>query len=693
MISRKPKQTLKSLHQILKDFWADLNSHTAPPAAYQASQNLIFSLLLASYLEEHTTAGMGPIKDLAHSQTGFNLTALRSALSFHDNTFKVQLFSALDWDRLESYAGNFKRLSQALLDLSKQLTFSDLNYSFEGFLRHSAAKKEGVFCTPPALAASMVQELLCTLKDSRQTKYFIDPACGSGIFLLELLRQICQAEKYESLSSKLKFIQSSIYGVDKDPKAVEMCRLMLFLCLSSEKQPKLFHFELLPTLHDNIKVGDSLISPQSDADQKLFASVKTEKFVYFDWRNEFAGVFAENGGFDGVIGNPPYGLARGEQLSVQENILLKAQYEQFRSGKINKYLAFMARGFELLRKGGVLSLLVPNAWLGIQGGKPLRASWLKGGALKKINLFECQVFDDPSVEAVTFVVVKDGGFQALELQHCSNLQYQPASEAIKLPISECLKTPDCVIPLNWSSQSSDLFYQIKELSFDLGGAASDFNPLIALQAYSVGKGDPPQSSKSAKERIFHSDRKEDKHTYPYLEGADVGRFALNWSGSFLKYGPWLAEPQTLERFSGPRIVLREIIRPKPYLLAGCFVKDIYLYNKSVLHILPKSSSSENDLWILLGILNSKLASFIINFSGRKSQRRLFPKIVNADLLNFPLAKNFAEAGKRIAQLARNLSDRNRSPDSASLAAVNSELDHEVYKLYQLKNSQVALCEA
>ena len=139
----------------------------------------------------------------------------------------------------------------------------------------------------------------------------------------------------------------------------------------------------------------------------------------------------------------------------------------------------------------------------------------------------------------------------------------------------------------------------------------------------------------------------------YLEGRDVARFRVSWSGRFLRYGPWLAEHPPLSRFDGPRVLVREIIGKTPRVVYAAYVDEQYVYNRSILHVRLKKYNEQAKIYAqaLTGILNSPLASFVLRHRGRKTQRRLFPKLVNDDLKEFPLPIEFDEHARVIAEAA------------------------------------------
>jgi hypothetical protein len=90
-----------------------------------------------------------------------------------------------------------------------------------------------------------------------------------------------------------------------------------------------------------------------------------------------------------------------------------------------------------------------------------------------------------------------------------------------------------------------------------------------LKAYETGKGNPRQTDSMKMKRVYHSSRRLDKTYRVYLNGRDVKRYSVEWSGSYLKYGKNLAAPRNPALFSGERILVRQIPSPPPYSTRIC----------------------------------------------------------------------------------------------------------------------------
>jgi hypothetical protein len=257
-----------------------------------------------------------------------------------------------------------------------------LRDQFEALREHhrseATAPTRGSLDDPAAYDADVVtparREVLIRFWEAWQAKLsrvrVIDPACGSGAFLVEAFDQLHR--HYEDVNGHLAalrgqpelydldrhILQRNLYGVDLNGEAVEIAKLSLWIKTARRGQ-------VLTDLDGTIKAGNSVVNdPGVDARA-------------FDWRREFADVFAD-GGFDAAIMNPPY--VRQELLGP-----IKPHLEsRFRSyhGMADLYTYFFELALDLLKPGGRLGAIVTNKWLRSGYAQPLRrhlaeASWVE----------------------------------------------------------------------------------------------------------------------------------------------------------------------------------------------------------------------------------------------------------------------------------------------------------------------------
>ena len=550
-------------------------------------------------------------------------------------------------------ASKFLKASDEFLEIfiekvtnNKDITPENLGILYENSLyadykdnsKVSKKEKEGIFYTPTDLVDFIVKNSLknFTSEQIQNGLLILDPAVGSGIFILRYLEEIVRLTGRITINQILK-----VFCFDKDFNALQVAKLAIVSKLIHLRELNKFEWDsktaenLEIFIENNFKLKDTLLDQEGD---------REAEFKY-----------------DLIIGNPPYGLSRGEKITEEENKQIKLIYKEYLNGKPEKYLLFMAKGYQLLNPAGFLSFIVPNSWLAIKSAKKIRELFIKNEALKSITVVDYPAFGNVGVETVIFTIKKNS----------QSNSYSENSKFIKIKkinkVHEIISSSDVpyeysknsksfLIPTIWNNEAEKILEKVFNQSFLLQDEESPFVSMIALQAYMEGRGTPKQTKDVVKNHVFHFDYKHDETCYPYLEGADVTRFEINWSGKYLSHGPWLAEYHSIERYKNPRILIREILREPPKSFVACYTDETLLYNKSVLHIIPRDwvlESEEIDrehvkriMKIYSALLNSSLYSLIISLRGIKSQRKLFPKILNEDLKNLPVPKSIMSIAKQ-----------------------------------------------
>lgn len=218
-----------------------------------------------------------------------------------------------------------------------------------------------------------------------------DPACGSGAFLNQALEFLIVEHQYiDELQAKLfgdamilsevenSILENNLFGVDINEESVEIAKLSLWL-RTAQKGRK------LTSLNNNIKCGNSLI------DDAIVAGDKA-----FNWQSEFPEVFVK-GGFDVVIGNPPY--VRKQGLVEHYPEMCKFYEKEYQSATANYdiYALFMERSFDLINTKGVVSYILPHKFLVTDFGEGIRQFFKDKTAVESILHFGSEmVFADAS---------------------------------------------------------------------------------------------------------------------------------------------------------------------------------------------------------------------------------------------------------------------------------------------------------
>jgi type I restriction-modification system DNA methylase subunit len=423
-------------------------------------------------------------------------------------------------------------------------------------------KAGGVYYTPKYIVDYIVKNTVGKLIEGKTPKQIekikiLDPACGSGSFLLGAYQylldyhiryylehpkdaQTLHLDFYTKINpedftlplrEKARILRNNIYGVDIDPQAVEITKMSLYLkALEGERGllPKKQH--LLPPLNNNIKCGNSLIG--YDIYDGLFPLSKGGKGVVkkgsgqagmtyyegtvpvdglsdedksrinpFDWHSKSAG-FGEilqpnsplvkgettpfnsplvkgdrglsEGGFDCVIGNPPYVRIQAmKEWAPVEVELYKKLYASASRGNYDIYVVFVEKGLSLLNPKGRLGFILPHKFFQSQFGEPLREIVSKGKHLSEVVHFgDRQVFEGVTTYTCLMFLDKAGS------KKCDFIKVKDLAEWIKGNGTEEGKIPaNTLTKSKWNfviGQSSDLFNRLREMPVKLGDIANIF---------------------------------------------------------------------------------------------------------------------------------------------------------------------------------------------------------------------------
>ena len=312
-----------------------------------------------------------------------------------------------------------------------------LGQSFPETVSPSRRKTDGIFYTPDYIVRYIVantlgahlreHEDLCTAQAStehqarRDYQAFLhnvkvlDPACGAGAFLLHVF-DVLLAE-YQRTGAVLndlvppgeyarRILRENIYGVDLNEESVEITKLSLWLKagIKNEKPAE---------LDDTIKCGNSLIEDPAIAGQRAFS-----------WPGQFPEIMAA-GGFDIIVGNPPYVNAR--TIRETDKTYLREHYPQLR-GAYDLYVAFLLRGHRLLKERGRYGWIVPNKFLIADYASQARDLLTKDSLTTVIDVSGIEVFSQVGVYPVILLGQRGnaGGLVKLTASTAASLSAGPA---------------------------------------------------------------------------------------------------------------------------------------------------------------------------------------------------------------------------------------------------------------------------
>jgi type I restriction-modification system DNA methylase subunit len=521
-------------------------------------------------------------------------------------------------------------------------------------------KKDGVFYTPKYITKYIVENSvgkLCSEKivelkineedyttDKKRTKAtkqplldkltqyrnwllqitIIDPACGSGAFLNEALNFLIAEHTYiDELQAKLfgdalilsdvekSILENNLFGVDLNEESVEIAKLSLWLRTAQPNRK-------LNDLNHNIKCGNSLIDDLEIAGEKAF-----------NWQKEFPQIF-EKGGFDVVIGNPPYGAF----ISKEVQKYYTSNYSTA-SYKLDTYAIFIEKGIGLTKEKGILGYIIPYTFLTIQQHKKLREFILNYNIDRIIDL-PTKVFESADLDTVILMLKKESVNNKISIGRVENQAIYLSNE---LNISDILNTNDLQINLNNSTFDIKLINKIKNVSNILNQYCEVSQGYIPYRRSDLIKNfGEIEGNKIVDERLWHSHLKQSDEWKQEIQGQDIGRYTYKESFQYIKYGNHIASYVNPKFFNSPRIIIMEITRGNRYKLSSVYLEKEFYNTPSIINIVNRN---DNDiLKSILTIINSRLLTWYhLKVNPKANAETSIPKILINDVRNLPISKN------------------------------------------------------
>jgi type I restriction-modification system DNA methylase subunit len=573
--------------------------------------------------------------------------------------------------------------------------------------KRTKRKSQGIYYTPAFVTKYIVQQTVGKYLEENgynpsKPPRVLDMACGSGSFLIQafdvidnfVAKQRGQAQKGEvdfyDRARQLEVLQSCIFGVDKDKQAVEVARLNLLLrgLHSREKLPML----------ENIANGDSL---------------KSETYPF-----HFPKVM-QNGGFDVIIGNPPY--VRAENMAREDRDYFMAGNFETAYGRFDIFILFLERAIKLLKDGGRLGFIVPHPVLNENYAKLTRAFILNSCAIETIiDLSDYKVFQNATVATCIFILRKESIFSVRQENRIEIIKQDTYVDGINKEVGTEKHITQSVFdntPLN---------------SFRLDFDNFAISTLENIDNQSVKMGDlcyvitgavmhNPKTGES-KERLIHS--KFRKGLKPYVEAKEITRFIPPVNTRFMEYrDKEMHRPKFPELFENNKIMVQMVAGDNGLIatyddqnlytdhsLHLCVMKN-YLFGvkRSQIKITEKEAqfAKPYNPKFLLAFINSSLGNF---YFRRKLEGGLniYPETVRQlpvyriDFDNPTEKSAHDEIVKLVEKMLALQKERQtvRPEDNLDNARnldrqikeVDSEIDKRVFKLYGLSDEEIKTLE-
>jgi type I restriction-modification system DNA methylase subunit len=427
-------------------------------------------------------------------------------------------------------------------------------------------KAGGVYYTPTYIVDYIVKNTVGKLLEGKTPRQaaklkVLDPACGSGSFLLGAYQYLLDwhrdryieagtAKPVKELfqgrggawhltsSEKKRILLNNIYGVDIDPQAVEVTKLSLLLkVLEGESHERLdsqlllFHERALPDLGSNIKCGNSLIGPDfyDNEQATLFDEEDRYRINVFDWQAEFPAIM-KAGGFDAVIGNPPYvRIQMMQEWAPNEVEYYENHYVAASAGNYDIYVVFVEKAVNLLRGDGRLGFILPHKFFNAHYGAPLRKVLANGRFLNEIVHFgDSQVFDGATTYTCLMFLNRAGSneFRVCKVDDLTTWTKEGRAEEAIIQASKVSET-------EWNfavGKNAGVLEKLEKFPVKLSsiaklfvGLQTDADKIFILEAIEFKDNQVRcQSSATGQEHWFEKD-----HLKPFLKGSlNVRRYRL-----------------------------------------------------------------------------------------------------------------------------------------------------------------------
>lgn len=543
-----------------------------------------------------------------------------------------------------------------------------------------------------AFPVGLLHELVTAqlvLKPHFSNQYFNDKLEEFGFFFKESVNESRYVYRL-----KRHIIQESIYGVDIDASAIDIARLRLWLSLVVDEDD-LDPIETLPNLDYKIVCGNSLIGMPENAMHDLELEKQLEKLkeefynqtneikkkalrneinskirelldsaetfagynIDFDYKLFFSEVWRDQGGFDVVVGNPPYGV----KFSTSEKKLMRDLFPESQF-KIDSYSLFLLKGTNLLRKAGYLTYIIPSTLMDNYFEENVRMKLLNEYQVDLIVELSDKVFDSATVHSMVFSVINSKNSNDYKVRTSNKKELSHTFQFI--PKSFFLDQPQAAFSIR--------NYEFKDILKELNANSVPFSKVVDLR----------QAIKSGNDKKFISNVKINSDSKPILGGKHIKRWQIIDPELYIDYGKHLACPRDPRIFEQPKILLREAGNT---ITATIDENDFYIMSSLYNGILINKSFK---LKYVLALLNSEVFQWLMNLQTFSKTSGAFTKAKIFHYYPLPV-KRSSEATQekliKIVDVVLFIADKNMDLLFSFYSSLLHSLVYELFFSNQIKS--------
>jgi type I restriction-modification system DNA methylase subunit len=457
-------------------------------------------------------------------------------------------------------------------------------------------KQQGIYYTPSYIVDYIVGRALRVFQETneRPVSSALDPACGSGIFLTTLLKQLLRQRQDVEFPEKRGLLTGAIYGIDVDERAVRRAAQALYYTLLTGESHLVGHHLLPELLERNLMVKDSLLGRR-----QLIPGQR----------------------FDLIVSNPPYRHISGGELDEYQEL-----YADVIFNRSDLCWLMLVAAIDNLVDGGIVAFIVPDNVLRTKEYTLLRKHVLDTTLIIEISYLNYQAFESTSLQNIILILQCESSEETrqanvIQVNYYATPGIFEREASDEIPQSGFYNEDlDYVFNVRLTAPVRAAYEKIKAQSEPM----TDY--------FEVGQGIKPDRRTLYDAPVSRSCKR-------YLFGRDIQPYVVDWSGTYIEYALTKesqdpnVRPRTSDLFEVPlKLIVRKIVGGR---LVTALDFEQYYVDSAAYVLLPRGQVSEDFSYLALAMLISRLAKFYyqVEYPERKTA---FPQIRGADLERLPL---------------------------------------------------------